>query len=102
MTESSSQIASKVSLLALAAFIVGASVTLAHRPWSQPEGGDEAIWDYVAQCIVRGQAPYRDVVEIKSPLSAYMSAGAIGIGRSVGLRDVIAIRLQNVLTPGRC
>ena len=100
MTESSSQIASKVSLLALAAFIVGASVTLAHRPWSQPEGGDEAIWDYVAQCIVRGQAPYRDVVEIKSPLSAYLSAGAIVIGRSIGLRDVIAIRYQNVLLVG--
>ena len=89
-----------MSLIALAAFIVGASVALAHRPWSQPEGGDEAIWDYVAQCIVRGQAPYRDVVEIKSPLSAYMSAGAIVIGRSVGLRDVIAIRLQNVLLVG--
>ena len=100
MTESSSQIASKVSLLALAAFIVGASVTLAHRPSSQPEGGDEAIWDYVAQCIVRGQAPYRDVVEIKSPLSAYLSAGAIVIGRSIGLRDVIAIRYQNVLLVG--
>jgi hypothetical protein len=91
---------SRLRLLALAAFIVGVSVTLAHRPWSQPEGGDEAIWDYVAQCIVRGQVPYRDVVEIKSPLSAYMSAGAIVIGRSVGLRDVIAIRLQNILLVG--
>ena len=84
----------------VASFVFGAFVTLAHRPWTQPEGGDEAIWDYVAQCIVRGQAPYRDVVEIKSPLSAYMSAGAILLGRTAGLRDVIAIRLQNVLLMG--
>ncbi len=87
-------------LLALAAFLIGLSVTLMHRPWNQPEGGDEAIWDYVAQCIVRGQAPYRDVVEIKSPLSAYLSAAAILIGRSAGLSDVIAVRLLNVLMAG--
>ena len=87
-------------LLALAAFLIGVSVTLMHRPWSQPEGGDEAIWDYVAQCIVRGQAPYRDVVEIKSPLSAYLSAAAMLIGGSAGLRDVIAVRLLNVLMVG--
>jgi len=89
-----------LKLLALAAFLIGASVTLTHRPWSQPEGGDEAIWDYVAQCIVRGQAPYRDVVEIKTPLSAYLSAAAIQAGRSAGLSDVMAVRLLNVLMAG--
>ena len=89
-----------VKLLAVTAFLLGVLVTLTHRPWSQPEGGDEAIWDYVAQCIVRGQVPYKDVVEIKSPLSAYMSAAAILIGRSAGVRDVIAIRIQNVLLVG--
>ena len=91
---------SNLRLLALAAFLIGVSVTLMHRPFTQPEGGDEAIWDYVAQCIVRGQAPYRDVVEIKSPLSAYLSAAAILIGRSAGLRDAIAVRLLNVLMVG--
>lgn len=89
-----------LKLLALSAFLIGVSVTLMHRPWTQPEGGDEAIWDYVAQCIVRGQAPYRDVVEIKSPISAYLSAAAVLIGRSAGLRDVIAVRLLNVLMVG--
>jgi hypothetical protein len=89
-----------LGLLALAAFLIGVSVTLMHRPFAQPEGGDEAIWDYVAQCILRGQAPYRDVVEIKSPLSAYLSAAAMLIGRSAGLRDVIAVRLLNVLMVG--
>ena len=91
---------SNPGLLALAAFLIGVSVTLMHRPFTQPEGGDEAIWDYVAQCIVRGQAPYRDVVEIKAPLSAYLSAAAMLIGRSAGLRDVIAVRLLNVLMVG--
>jgi len=87
-------------LLALAAFLVGLLVTLAHRPFSQPEGGDEAIWDYVAQCIVRGQVPYRDVVEIKTPLSAYLSAGSLLIGRLASLSDVRSIRLLNILMAG--
>ena len=45
-----------------------------YRQLSQPEGGDSAFWDYVSQCILRGQVPYRDVVEIKTPGSAYLSA----------------------------
>jgi hypothetical protein len=90
----------RLVLLALAAFLIGILVTLAHKPFSQPEGGDEAIWDYVAQCIVRGQVPYRDVVEIKAPLSAYLSAGSILIGRRAGLSDVISIRLLNILMAG--
>ena len=87
-------------LLALAAFLVGAFVTLAHKPFSQPEGGDEAIWDYVAQCIVRGQVPYRDVVEIKTPLSAYLSAGSMLIGRRAGLSDIVSVRLFNIVMAG--
>jgi hypothetical protein len=89
-----------VWLLALAAFLIGFFVTLAHRPFSQPEGGDEAIWDYVAQCISRGQVPYRDVVEIKTPLSGYLSAGAMLVGRAAGLNDVISVRLLNTVMAG--
>ena len=87
-------------LLAFAAFLIGLLVTLAHKPFDQPEGGDEAIWDYVAQCILRGQVPYRDVVEIKTPLSAYLSAGAMLVGRPAGLSDVIAVRLLNTVLAG--
>jgi hypothetical protein len=87
-------------LLALAAFLIGLVVTLAHKPFSQPEGGDEAIWDYVSQCILRDQVPYRDVVEIKTPLSAYLSAGAMLVGRAAGLSDVIAVRLLNTVLAG--
>ena len=90
----------RLLLLTLSAFLVGFVVTLAHKPFSQPEGGDEAIWDYVAQCIVRGQVPYRDVVEIKAPLSAYLSAGSMLIGRRAGLSDVISVRLLNILMAG--
>src|SRR5690349_20739685 len=67
--------------LLLVAFLIGAAVVLARRPWRQLETGDEAIWDYVAQSILRGQIPYRDVIEIKTPLSAYLSAAAIAAGR---------------------
>ena len=87
-------------VLGLAAFVLGIGVVLAHRPWSQIEVGDEAIWDYVSQTIARGKVPYRDVVEIKTPLSAYMGAVAILGGKLVGLRDVIAIRALHVLMAG--
>lgn len=89
-----------VWILSAAAFAVSAGLMLLHRPWTQIEGGDEAIWDYVAQCILRGQIPYRDVVEIKAPLSAYLSAAAMFIGKSAGLRDIIAVRMLNVLMAG--
>lgn len=84
----------------ICALLITVIVMLLYRKLTQPEGGDSAIWDYVAQCILRGQVPYRDVVEIKSPLSAYLSAAAMFIGKSVGLRDVIAVRLLNIVMAG--
>jgi DolP-mannose mannosyltransferase len=84
----------------IAAFLMGVAVILAHRPWSQMEIGDEAIWDYIAQSIVRGQVPYRDIVEIKTPLSAHMGALAILGGKLVGLRDVMSIRALHVVMVG--
>src|SRR5262249_24638889 len=84
----------------IAAFIIGVAVTLAHRPWRQIEIGDEAIWDYVAQSILRGQVPYRDVVEIKTPGTAYLSAMAIAIARPFALRDVLAVRVLYTLMVG--
>lgn len=73
-------------------FLMGATVMLMYRPFSQMEGGDDAIWDYISQSIVRGQAPYRDVIENKAPGAGYLSALMIQAGKLAGLRDVIAIR----------
>ena len=50
--------------LAVIAFVLGALVMLAYRPWRQFEAGDTAVYDYIAQSILRGQMPYRDVVDI--------------------------------------
>ena len=65
--------------------------------WSRPERKDTANWDYFAQVISRGGVPYRDVVNIKTPLSAYIGAAAILIGKPFGLRDIYAIRITYVL-----
>jgi hypothetical protein len=65
--------------------------------WNQPSVGDRANWDYFAQVISRGGVPYRDVVNIKSPLSAYIGAAAIVAARPFGLRDVYAIRVTYLL-----
>lgn len=86
--------------IAIFAFLSGSLVTLMYRPFAQAEIGDQSIWDYIAQSILRGQLPYRDVVEIKTPLSAYLSAIAIATGRPFGIRDVIAVRLLHVLLVG--
>lgn len=67
------------------------------RFWEYPSLGDWANWDYFAQVIVRGGTPYRDVVNIKSPLSAYIGAAAIVMARPFGVEDVIAIRLMFIL-----
>src|SRR6266496_1582729 len=61
-------------LLVIAAFLTGAAVMLLHRPFSQLEAGDAAFYDYIAQTILRGGIPYRDVVDIKGPAAPYLSA----------------------------
>jgi hypothetical protein len=90
----------KIWIASFAAFAVGVVAMLMYRPFSQAEHGDDAIWDYVAQCIVRGQIPYRDVIEIKSPGSAYLSAMAIVVGKAAGLQDIVAMRVLCVLLVG--
>src|SRR5438309_8721121 len=67
--------------LGIIAFLFGAALMLAYRPWSQLEVGDPAVYDYIAQSILRGQMPYRDVVDIKGPGGAYLSALAMLAGK---------------------
>src|SRR5215470_19900210 len=89
-----------VQTVASAAFLIAVALMLLSRQIGRPEAGDSAIWDYVAQSIVRGQIPYRDVVEIKLPGAAYLSAIAIFAGKLFGIRDLIAIRLLNLAMVG--
>jgi hypothetical protein len=87
-------------LLGLAAFIVGAGVMVMYSPRQHIEVADSAIYDYMAQCIVRGQIPYRDVIDSKGPGSLYLSALVMIAGKAIGLQDVIAVRLFYVLLAG--
>ncbi|HEY6333846.1 MAG TPA: DolP-mannose mannosyltransferase [Blastocatellia bacterium] len=86
---------SAIWVLALVGLLAGFA-----RQATEPDTGDNAIWDYVAQSIVRGQIPYRDVVEIKTPGSAYVSALATVVGARFGARDIIAVRVVNLLMLG--
>lgn len=86
-----------VRSIAIAAFLLGALVVLMHRPFTQAEGGDTAIYDYIAQSVVRGQLPYRDVVDIKWPAAVHLSALAILAGKPLGIRDVISVRLLYIV-----
>lgn len=86
--------------LAIVTFLAGVAVAVAYRPWNQIEVGDPAVYDYIAQSILRGQIPYRDIVDIKGPGGAYLSALAMLIGKAIGLRDIIAVRMINVMFIG--
>lgn len=86
--------------LAVTAFLIGTLVMLSHRPFKQHEGGDTAIYDYIAQSVVRGQLPYRDIVDIKWPAAVHLSALAIVIGKPLWIRDVIAVRIMNIILVG--
>lgn len=76
----------------LATALAATMVYAQYQFWDVPERGDCANWDYFAQVITRGGIPYRDVVNIKSPLSAYIGAAGIVATRPFGLRDILAIR----------
>src|SRR5262245_58173697 len=76
---------------------IAAVVFLQFQFWKQPSIIDRANWDYFAQVIARGGVPYRDVVNIKAPLSAYIGAAAIIVAHPLGLRDVFAIRIVFLL-----
>ena len=77
--------------------VVALLVYAQSRFWNMGSAGDRANWDYIAQVISRGDVPYRDVVNIKSPLSAYIGAAAIVVARPFGIRDVYAIRFMYIL-----
>src|SRR6266446_4740669 len=89
-----------VRALAVIAFLFGVAVALAYRPFSQTVRGDCAIYDYIAQSILRGQMPYRDVIDPKAPASMYFSAMAMAIGKSIGTGDVIAVRWLHIWMAG--
>lgn len=84
------------------ALIAGILSISQYQFWQQPVVGDRGNWDYFAQVIARGGVPYRDVVNIKSPLSAYIGAAAILAGRPFGIRDIFAIRIVYIFLAGLC
>src|ERR1041384_603426 len=81
----------------LLALVLSVLVMIAHRPLIRSAGGDTTVYDYVAQSILRGQVPYRDVVDIKFPGAAHLSALAMFVFKPFGIRDLIAVRILNVI-----
>src|SRR5215471_1240678 len=80
-----------------AAFCLTIGVSFLYRPLSQPERGDPAIYEYIAQTILRGGVPYRDVIDPKGPGAMYASAAAMWAGRRLGIQDVLAVRYVYIL-----
>lgn len=80
-------------LLFVITLALASLVSAQYHLWDQPERKDRANWDYFSQVVARGGTPYVDVVNIKTPLAAYIGAGAILLARPFGLRDIFAIRI---------
>jgi hypothetical protein len=78
-------------------FVAAMIVLCQFQFWRLAAKGDRANWDYFAQVIARGGVPYRDVVNIKTPLSAYIGAAAILATRPFRLREIYATRAASIL-----
>lgn len=87
----------RTRLIIAALFLFTIFVMLLYRPFIRMEVGDPAIYDYIAQSILRGDVPYRDVVDIKGPVSPYLSALAMIAGKVVSIRDIIAVRWFHII-----
>src|SRR5215467_159194 len=87
-------------VIAAAAFWTTIGISFVYHPLSQPERGDPAIYEYIAQTILRGGVPYRDVIDPKGPGAMYLSAGAMWAGRRLGIEDVLAVRYVYILLAG--
>jgi hypothetical protein len=81
-------------------FIVAVILAAMYHPLDLMEGGDNAIWDYIAQCVLRGQTPQLDVIDNKTPAAAYLSALAMIIGQAFGCDPVDSVRVLYVLLLG--
>lgn len=75
-------------------------VALLYHPLKQIERGDSSIYDYIAQGILRGQVPYKDVIDPKAPLGMYLSALFIALGRLFKVFDITSIRFFHVILLG--
>jgi hypothetical protein len=81
-------------------FIATVVLAAMYHPLALMEGGDNAIWDYIAQCVLRGQMPYLDVIDNKMPAAAYLSALAMVVGKAFGFDTVDSVRVLYVLLLG--
>jgi hypothetical protein len=82
------------------AFAFTVAVMFLYKPASQALRGDPALYEYIAQSILRGQVPYRDVIDPKGPGAMYASALAMLMGRALGLGDILSVRLFYIVMAG--
>src|SRR5262245_7250613 len=83
-----------------AALCITVGISFVYRPLSQPERGDPAIYEYIAQTILRGGMPYRDIIDPKGPGAMYVSAAAMWAGRRLGIQEVLAVRYVYIVLAG--
>lgn len=72
-------------------------VMIGYKPFKHGVGGDTAVYDYIAQRILQGELPYRDIADIKFPGCVYINAAAMWVGGLFGLKDVYALRIMQIL-----
>jgi len=91
----------RLSLFALVA-VVGLALFWPHL--FRPVGGDPSVYAYIGRAILRGDVPYRDAWDIKSPAIYFQYAAALGLfgdgDRAVNLAE-FALVLATALIVAR-
>jgi hypothetical protein len=77
--------------------LLAAIIFWQYGPLKQPILGDPGYFIYLGQEMARGRAPYSSTFDIKPPLVRLMGALAAIVGRTVGVDDVVAMRLASLV-----
>lgn len=86
--------ATGLHLLGLAALSL--AVVLRLDPWREPILGDRAYFIYLGQAILRGEPIYANSFFGYPPLTPLLSAGAMWIGRQLGVASYLAPRFAGI------
>lgn len=82
-----------VWLSAIGAGLVGAWHFASFDIWEQPLITDVRFFVYFADRIVDGAVPYRDLQDVKTPLSFFAGAGFMRLGDALGVDRLTAVRV---------
>ena len=81
------------SLIPAGIFLFALMSLVAAEPWARPIEGDAALFVHYGYRVLAGDVPYRDFFDHKTPLTTFVNAAALGIGRHAGGDPLVWMRI---------